>query len=188
MKFKTLCLLAHGMSFANTIFATPLPGPAQGNLLDSLGGLIHGILDDLVPEIVGEFEFRNEFGALEVIPPNDPDAFVPDPYALEKRDPIPQNSPAPAAAPDANCVNGPTTRQCWLQGYNIVTDFDLKSPNTGREVTYNLEIRNQSDLAPDGVNKQIYTVNGGASQSGHLQARESMLTFHSWPDSPGRLG
>jgi len=50
---------------------------------------------------------------------------------------------------DTACVNGPTTRACWKNGYSIATDFDKKFPTTGNTVTYNLEITNTT-CNPDG--------------------------------------
>ncbi|KAF2203973.1 putative multicopper oxidase, type 1 [Delitschia confertaspora ATCC 74209] len=58
-------------------------------------------------------------------------------------------SSASTKVPDAACTNGPSTRSCWSNGYNVATDFDAKWPTTGRTVTYNLEITNGT-CNPDG--------------------------------------
>ncbi|KAL0256444.1 laccase, multicopper oxidase, benzenediol:oxygen oxidorectuctase [Diplodia seriata] len=50
---------------------------------------------------------------------------------------------------DAACTNGPLTRNCWSNGYSIVTDFDQKWPTTGNTVSYTLDITN-STCNPDG--------------------------------------
>ncbi|GME22696.1 Multicopper oxidase type 1 [Neofusicoccum parvum] len=50
---------------------------------------------------------------------------------------------------DSACTNGPKSRNCWSNGYSIVTDFDAKWPTTGRTVSYSLTITN-STCSPDG--------------------------------------
>lgn len=99
-----------------------------------------------VPE---PLEFLNEYGALEVIDPYAPDA-------LARR--------SPQTSGDTACKNGANTRACWSQGFTISTDFDAKSPNTGRDVVYNLEITNTT-AAPDGYNRLVMAINGQIRQS-----------------------
>lgn len=48
------------------------------------------------------------------------------------------------------CVNSPTTRGCWKDGFSIHTDFDLEVPYTGNTITYNWEITS-STCDPDGA-------------------------------------
>jgi len=61
---------------------------------------------------------------------------------------------------DTQCVNGPNTRACWVDGYSIATDFDKKHPTTGKTVTYNLEITN-STCNPDGHGSRLcFLING----------------------------
>ncbi|KAI9714343.1 MAG: hypothetical protein M1820_000304 [Bogoriella megaspora] len=61
---------------------------------------------------------------------------------------------------DSACTNGPLTRSCWGGGYSIATDFDQKHPNTGKTVSYNLEITNTT-CNPDGNGARIcLLVNG----------------------------
>ncbi|KAI9664629.1 MAG: hypothetical protein M1821_006075 [Bathelium mastoideum] len=55
---------------------------------------------------------------------------------------------------DPQCTNGPTTRSCWSNGFSIATDFDQKHPNTGKTVTYNLEITNTT-CNPDGNGDRV---------------------------------
>lgn len=49
----------------------------------------------------------------------------------------------------AGCTNGPTSRNCWSDGFDINTDADLSWPTTGKTVTYNFEITNTT-CNPDG--------------------------------------
>lgn len=36
---------------------------------------------------------------------------------------------------DSTCVNGPTTRSCWANGFSVATNSDTKFPDTGKTVT-----------------------------------------------------
>lgn len=47
-----------------------------------------------------------------------------------------------AAATDASCTNGPTSRNCWSPGYSVATDFDQKWPTTGVTRYYTLTAQN----------------------------------------------
>lgn len=60
---------------------------------------------------------------------------------------------------DSSCVNGPTTRNCWNNGFSVATDSDDKWPETGNTVTYNLEVT-QKTLSPDGVARPMIVFNG----------------------------
>lgn len=77
---------------------------------------------------------------------------LPNPFAVEPR------QATSTRVADAACTNGPNTRSCWRTGYSIVTDFDNKLPNWGKEVTYNLEITNTT-MAPDGVERLVMAIN-----------------------------
>jgi FtsP/CotA-like multicopper oxidase with cupredoxin domain len=66
---------------------------------------------------------------------------------------------ATSLTPDAVCTNGPYTRQCWDDGYSIATNFDTTWPTTGNVVSYTLEVTNTT-MAPDGVPRTVYAVNG----------------------------
>ena len=59
------------------------------------------------------------------------------------------------------CTNGPTTRQCWGNGFDLFTDPDLTFPTTGKTVTYNWEVSN-STCDPDGIggDRICFRVNG----------------------------
>lgn len=57
------------------------------------------------------------------------------------------------------CMNGPSSRNCWDGTYSVDTDFDLDWPDTGKTVTYNLEIAPAS-YAPDGFEKDMILING----------------------------
>lgn len=91
-----------------------------------------------VPE---SLEFVNEYGALEAIPPEH--------MSLGRRQ-----------TADPACTNTANTRACWSSGFSIATDFDAKYPDTGRDITYNLEITNTTTLSPDGVNRRVLAING----------------------------
>ena len=70
-------------------------------------------------------------------------------------------SSSTSLTPDPQCTNGPTSRNCWTGGYSIATDFDQKHPNTGKTVSYNLEITNTT-CNPDGNGaRQCLLINGG---------------------------
>ena len=65
-------------------------------------------------------------------------------------------SPSASAsrAADSTCTNSPLTRSCWYSGFSIATDFDAKWPNTGKTVSYNLELTNTT-CNPDGNGDRI---------------------------------
>lgn len=60
---------------------------------------------------------------------------------------------------DSSCVNGPTTRSCWQNGFSVATNTDTKWPETGKTVTYNLEVTSKT-LSPDGVPRLMQVFNG----------------------------
>ncbi|KAF2230951.1 multicopper oxidase [Viridothelium virens] len=57
-------------------------------------------------------------------------------------------------APDSACTNSPLTRSCWGNGFSIATDFDKKWPNTGKTVSYNIEVTNTT-CNPDGNGSKL---------------------------------
>ena len=60
---------------------------------------------------------------------------------------------------DATCVNSPTNRQCWSEGFNISTDYYAHVPETGvtREYWFNIE---NTTASPDGVEIPVQLING----------------------------
>ncbi|RMD40677.1 hypothetical protein DV735_g4428, partial [Chaetothyriales sp. CBS 134920] len=62
--------------------------------------------------------------------------------------------------PDEECTNTPDTRGCWEDGYSIATNYDTGGPTTGRVVTYDLEVQNVTNFAPDGVVRPMMVING----------------------------
>lgn len=70
-----------------------------------------------------------------------------------------QASPSSTRPADPVCTNGPSTRQCWNNGYSVNTNYDAVWPNTGRVVTYTLDVQNRT-LAPDGFSRTVYAING----------------------------
>lgn len=61
--------------------------------------------------------------------------------------------------PDSQCTNSPFTRQCWGNGFSIATNYDSTWPVTNKVVSYHLEVKNTT-LAPDGVPRVVYAING----------------------------
>ncbi|KAJ4406504.1 hypothetical protein N0V85_004494 [Neurospora sp. IMI 360204] len=56
----------------------------------------------------------------------------------------------PLAKRDSSC-NTPENRACWADGFNIRTDYDEKTPLTGRTVNYTLVLEQyESYTGPDG--------------------------------------
>nr|AAA33591.1 laccase [Neurospora crassa] len=50
--------------------------------------------------------------------------------------------------------NSPTNRQCWSPGFNINTDYELGTPNTGKTRRYKLTLTETDNwIGPDGVIK-----------------------------------
>nr|3PPS_A Chain A, Laccase [Canariomyces arenarius]3PPS_B Chain B, Laccase [Canariomyces arenarius]3PPS_C Chain C, Laccase [Canariomyces arenarius]3PPS_D Chain D, Laccase [Canariomyces arenarius] len=82
-------------------------------------------------------------------------------------------SPHAAAAPPANPVqrdmlqvlearqsgptcNTPSNRACWTNGFDINTDYEVSTPNTGRTVAYQLTLTEKENwIGPDGVLKNV---------------------------------
>ena len=56
-------------------------------------------------------------------------------------------------------VNGPKSRSCWKNGFNISTDFDVNWPETGVTRKYDFEITNGT-AAPDGTPRITFLING----------------------------
>jgi FtsP/CotA-like multicopper oxidase with cupredoxin domain len=54
----------------------------------------------------------------------------------------PRQTTSSPSSQDVNCQNGPLTRGCWVDGFSIGTDFDLKWPITNGHRHYDLEITN----------------------------------------------
>lgn len=60
---------------------------------------------------------------------------------------------------DTQCVNSPSSRACWSDGFDISTNYYEKVPNTGvvREYWFNVE---NTTAAPDGVEMPVQLING----------------------------
>lgn len=63
-------------------------------------------------------------------------------------------TPADALEKRQSCVNGPTSRNCWLPGFDANTDMYSKWPNTGRTVVYDFSITNTT-CNPDGNGARV---------------------------------
>ncbi|KAJ4408882.1 hypothetical protein N0V82_009612 [Gnomoniopsis sp. IMI 355080] len=59
----------------------------------------------------------------------------------------------------STCVNSPTSRSCWSDGFDISTNYYEKVPDTGvtREYWFNIE---NTTASPDGVEVPVMLVNG----------------------------
>jgi hypothetical protein len=61
---------------------------------------------------------------------------------------------------DSQCTNGPTSRDCWSNGYSIAADFDEKWPTTGATRKYSWTFTN-STVNPDGGGERVgFLING----------------------------
>jgi len=56
------------------------------------------------------------------------------------------------------CSNGPDSRQCWSEGFDINTEFAEKFPDTGKVVKYTLEATTET-MSPDGVPREMMVFN-----------------------------
>ncbi|PYH68064.1 multicopper oxidase [Aspergillus vadensis CBS 113365] len=65
----------------------------------------------------------------------------------------------PSTSNSKECVNSPTNRACWRDGYNISTNYYEEVPDTGvtREYWFNVE---NTTAAPDGVELPVQLING----------------------------
>ncbi|KAI2996955.1 CAZyme family AA1 [Aspergillus niger] len=65
----------------------------------------------------------------------------------------------PSTSEPKSCVNSPTNRACWRDGYNISTNYYEEVPDTGvtREYWFNVE---NTTAAPDGVELPVQLING----------------------------
>lgn len=57
-------------------------------------------------------------------------------------------------AQNSSCTNSPTDRQCWYGDYNIDTDWDTVTPDTGKTVSYTFTVSNTT-CNPDGHGSRI---------------------------------
>lgn len=71
----------------------------------------------------------------------------------------PRLRPTRPRRPDNFCFNNPSNRSCWGGGYSIDTNIEASWPDTGRVVSYTLEVQNKT-LAPDGFPRPVYAING----------------------------
>lgn len=59
----------------------------------------------------------------------------------------------------STCVNSPTSRSCWGDGFDISTNYYEDVPDTGvtREYWFNIE---NTTASPDGVEVPVMLING----------------------------
>lgn len=60
---------------------------------------------------------------------------------------------------DAACVNSPSNRACWTEGFDLSTNYYDEVPDTGvvREYWFNVE---NGTAAPDGYEMPVQLING----------------------------
>ena len=75
----------------------------------------------------------------------------------------------PAGNSRPQCVNSPHTRNCWVEGFDIDTDYEAKYP-PGVLREYDFTLSNQI-IAPDGYLVDGMTINGSLSASIRLEQR-----------------
>ncbi|KAI9765211.1 MAG: hypothetical protein M1840_007703 [Geoglossum simile] len=73
-------------------------------------------------------------------------------------DQSPLDLPENALVPDG-CVNSPKNRSCWFGNFDISTDYEVITPDTGKVREYTLVIGN-SVIAPDGYLFPAMLING----------------------------
>lgn len=61
---------------------------------------------------------------------------------------------------DWDCLNSPTSRACWANGFDLYTDSDTIWPNTGYTMTYEWEITNSTCSPDGGVERTCFRING----------------------------
>lgn len=59
----------------------------------------------------------------------------------------------------ATCTNGPETRSCWSEGFDINTNWYENVPETNVTREYWFDIQNTT-ASPDGVEQSVMLVNG----------------------------
>lgn len=69
-------------------------------------------------------------------------------------------SPAPALVKKQDCVNTPTTRDCWTPGFDADTDMYSSWP-TGQTRQYTLTLTNTT-CNPDGAQSRVCLLINGA--------------------------
>ncbi|RAK94977.1 uncharacterized protein BO80DRAFT_469784 [Aspergillus ibericus CBS 121593] len=65
----------------------------------------------------------------------------------------------PSISHQQECVNSPTNRACWRNGYNLSTNYYEEVPDTGVVHEYWLNVENTT-AAPDGVELPVQLING----------------------------
>jgi FtsP/CotA-like multicopper oxidase with cupredoxin domain len=68
-------------------------------------------------------------------------------------------APAELQERDSVCTNGPSTRNCWKNGFSVATNSDTKFPDTGVTRSYNFEVTKKT-MSPDGVSREMMVFNG----------------------------
>lgn len=64
-----------------------------------------------------------------------------------------------ASSNSSTCLNTPSSRSCWSDGFDISTNYYEKVPDTGvtREYWFNIE---NTTASPDGVEVPVMLING----------------------------
>lgn len=83
-----------------------------------------------------------------------------------------------ALGANSSCVNSPTSRGCWSDGFDISTNYYEKVPDTGVTREYWLNIENTT-ASPDGVEVPVMLINGSLP---------GPTIFADWGDEVGMFG
>lgn len=94
---------------------------------------------------------------------------------MEKRATSTSTSATSTKKADSACTNGPLTRSCWSNGYSVATDFDSKWPDTGKTVSYTLNVQNTT-CNLDGSGDKICLLYNGQYPGPTIQASMYLLT------------
>jgi len=100
---------------------------------------------------------------------------------IEDVDSVDKRAPQGSGGSAVTCTNGPLTRSCWSDGFNVATDFDKKWPNTGvtRSVSKTPSIKKQALIC-------AYLAVSSYGPKHHLQSRwvrKPYMHDVQWPDS-----
>lgn len=81
------------------------------------------------------------------------------PFILSSLAALPGIFAVPHQTRDTTCVNSPSNRACWSEGFDLTTNYYEEAPDTGvvREYWFNIE---NTTAAPDGVEMPVQLING----------------------------
>lgn len=93
---------------------------------------------------------------------------------LASATPVPDPQVSSRAGVVACGQNESHNRACWRNRWDINTDYEKITPDTGNTKTYDLRITNVTEFAPDGVPRRAMLINnqypGPAITAGELSS------------------